>query len=516
MEDDSSSPVPTLPEDLLECLGNVKRSDFFQSFAKELDVVDPKSLEDVYKSHLEHTRIASNIDSAKANLAGTFVNSFVNAGFSNDQLVVDVEEGKSFIYKNKNQGMMAATASIGMSMLWNTDMGVSVVDKYTYSSEEHIKAGAFLAIGMLHSGIRPEFDVAYALLEEHVDNPSMPLKIAAMNGIALGCAATERQEIAAKLLPYVDDASWQVAAMAALSLGFVFAGSGDADIATSIVQALMERDGEEGAPSKYSRFLALGLALIYLGQQDACEATLELLKTLEKSIGREAEILVEMCAYAGTGNVLKIQRLLHICAEQKSSEESSDDAAAAEKDDSNKEDDDKRAVHQSFAVLGLAIIAMGEEVGEQMVLRNLGHLMAYGNEDIRAAVPIALGLLSASNPQLPVMDSLSKYSHIEDMRVAQSAVAALGLIGAGTNNARIAQLLRGLSTYYAKLPDTLFVVRIAQGLNSMGKGLIGLSPLIHDGTTLHYPSICGLLATAVSMLNFEDCEYTSLRSIASI
>jgi len=28
-----------------------------------------------------------------------------------------------------------------------------------------------------------------------------------------------------------------------------------------------------------------------------------------------AEILVDVCAYAGTGNVLKIQNLLHICSE---------------------------------------------------------------------------------------------------------------------------------------------------------------------------------------------------------
>ena len=28
-----------------------------------------------------------------------------------------------------------------------------------------------------------------------------------------------------------------------------------------------------------------------------------------------AKVMVDMCAYAGTGNVLKIQELLHICSE---------------------------------------------------------------------------------------------------------------------------------------------------------------------------------------------------------
>ena len=45
-----------------------------------------------------------NVDSARGNLAGTFVNAFVNAGFGNDKLMVDAEEGNSWIYKNKDHG----------------------------------------------------------------------------------------------------------------------------------------------------------------------------------------------------------------------------------------------------------------------------------------------------------------------------------------------------------------------------------------------------------------------------
>jgi 26S proteasome regulatory subunit N1 len=44
-----------LPEDLLECLSNSRLSTHFKEFGKELGVADAKSLEDVYKSHLENT-----------------------------------------------------------------------------------------------------------------------------------------------------------------------------------------------------------------------------------------------------------------------------------------------------------------------------------------------------------------------------------------------------------------------------------------------------------------------------
>ena len=46
--------------------------------------------------------------------------------------------------------------------------------------------------------------------------------------------------------------------------------------------------------------------------------------------------------------------------------------------------------------------------------------------------------------------------------MALNAVLALGLVGAGTNNARLAGTLRQLSAYYYKEPTLLFVVRVAQ------------------------------------------------------
>jgi 26S proteasome regulatory subunit N1 len=77
-------------------------------------------------------------------------------------------------------------------------------------------------------------------------------------------------------------------------------------------------------------------------------------------------------------------------------------------------------------------------------------------------VPLALGLISASNPQLPILDSLSRYSHDNDLEVAANAILGMGLVGAGTNNARLAQMLRQLAGYYYKEPNCLFVVRVAQ------------------------------------------------------
>ncbi|KAI6037644.1 hypothetical protein EDC04DRAFT_2133604 [Pisolithus marmoratus] len=78
----------------------------------------------------------------------------------------------------------------------------------------------------------------------------------------------------------------------------------------------------------------------------------------------------------------------------------------------------------------------------------------------------SLFLLPWVSSALPIhnslLDTLSKYSHDSDLQVALNAIFAMGLVGAGTNNARLAQMLRQLAVYYYKEPDCLFVVRVAR------------------------------------------------------
>ncbi|CED83561.1 26s proteasome regulatory complex non-atpase subcomplex rpn1 subunit [Phaffia rhodozyma] len=477
---EGSDDMPELEEELVECISNTKLSEFFKLFAKELDVVEPKGLEDIYKSHLESTRTMMSIDSARANLAGTFVNAFVNAGFGNDKLMVEAEEGNSWIYKNKDHGMMSAAASLGMSLLWDTDVGLSHVDKYMYSSEEYIKAGAVLATGILHAGVRTEVDAAFALLEPHVESKSVPLKISAIIGIGLAYSGAQRQDLLDLLSPYIADetTSMEVASLTALALGFIFVGSANGEVAELILTTMTERT-DDALGEKWARFMALGLALLYVGRQDASDATCEILKTIPHLLAKQASILTDVCAYAGTGNVLKVQSMLHHC----------NDHLDKEKDD---------PTYQGLAVLGIAIIAMGEDVGAEMSLRQFNHLMYYGDPVIRKAVPLALGLLSASNPQLAILDTLSKYSHDNDLEVALNAIFALGLVGAGTNNAKLAQMLRQLAGYYQKEQDCLFVVRVAQGLVHMGKGTIGINPFHSDRSLMSKTAIAGLLATVMA------------------
>merc|ERR1711865_436235 len=141
-------------------------------------------------------------DSARANLASTFVNAFVNAGFCTDKLMTPDSE---WLYKNKDHGMMSAAASLGSILLWNVEEGLTQIDKFLYSNEDYVKAGAALAVGILTSGVRNDADPALALLSEHVEGDSHIMKVAACTGLGIAYAGTGREDVMELLLPVVEN-----------------------------------------------------------------------------------------------------------------------------------------------------------------------------------------------------------------------------------------------------------------------------------------------------------------------
>jgi 26S proteasome regulatory subunit N1 len=145
--------------------------------------------------------------------------------------------------------------------------------------------------------------------------------------------------------------------LAALSSSMIYVGTCNEDASATIVDRLMTSSPAE-LDQAISRLLTLSLGLIYLGKQDEAEGMMEVLKTIEHPLGSYALATLEGCAFAGTGNVLVIQKMLHLCAEHI--------------------EDEKLAVHQMAAVIGIALVAMGEEVGTQMVMRTFEHLLQYG------------------------------------------------------------------------------------------------------------------------------------------
>lgn len=147
---------------------------------------------------------------------------------------------------------------------------------------------------------------------------------------------------------------------------------------------------------------------------------------------------------------------------------------------------------------------MGEECGSEMVIRTLDHILQYGDLVLRRAVPLALALMHISNPKVTIIETLSKLSHDADSDVALGAIFSMGIIGAGTNNARLAGLMRQLAAYYTKDANALFMVRISQGLLYMGKGLISINPFHSDRYLLEPVGLGGLMVVFHSVLHLKQ------------
>jgi hypothetical protein len=269
-------------EALREIISNSKLSEHYLTLARDLDVMEPKLPEDVYKSHLTEGRAPQGaaVDSARQNLASSFVNAFVNAGFGHDKLVTASSEGAGdgqvrvrarapallrpgpglglawagaaagrpqpgpaaaaagegslglhprqpalaplrlpnltthtpppplnltthlpahlptcrpaaqvhWIFKNKDHGKTSATASLGMVTLWDVEGGLPLIDKYLYSTDNYVVAGALLAIGIVNSTVQNENDPAFALICDYVGNSDQTVRIGAILGLGLAYA----------------------------------------------------------------------------------------------------------------------------------------------------------------------------------------------------------------------------------------------------------------------------------------------------------------------------------------
>ncbi|XP_015433041.1 PREDICTED: 26S proteasome non-ATPase regulatory subunit 2-like [Dufourea novaeangliae] len=508
-------------KDIELILSNGHVNSHFQLLARELDILEPKHPNDIYKIWLETStlRMAEH-DSARANLAASFVSGFVHAGFGQDKLMANTED--CWVYKNKDHGMLSATASLGLIHMWDVDGGLVPIDKYLYTSEDYIKSGALLAIGLVNCGVRNECDPALALLSDYVSHNSATLRIGAVLGLAVAYAGSRRFDVTELLTGVFTDkeSTMEVVALSAIAIGLINVGSADPDVSSTILQKLLNLTRQE-LSNTHSRFLPLSLGLVYMGCRDVIEAPSAALEVLPDPYKLTSQTMLQVCAYAGTGDVLIVQELLRICSEPVNGEsvpitpvstssischgqglETTKSSEKKDKKNAKKEESKYPEIGstQAIAALGVAMVGLGE--GEENS-RIFGQIGRYGPISARRAMPLALGLSFLSNPDLSVLDVLNKYSHDNDSDVANNAIFALGLVGAGTNNARLAIMLRQLACYHAKNPSHLFLVRISQGLVHLGKGTLSISPLRYASKVLDQAALAGLLVVLVSFL---DCR----------
>jgi 26S proteasome regulatory subunit N1 len=242
---------------------------------------------------------------------------------------------------------------------------------------------------MVNSTVHNENDPALAILSEFVESEKSLLRATSIMGLGIAYTSSNRDDLKELILPVVSDTTidLQVSGIASVALGQIFIGQGaqaDNEIASTMLQTLMELEPEQ-LTSPWIKFYGLGLALLFFGKQDASDAIIETLKAIQHPIANEAIVMLTMCSFAGTGDVLRLQQMLRLCAEDPKAKKDDEDKDKEKKEGEDREeekDSGKGEFQQGLAVIAIAAIAMGEDVGKELCMRHFGHLVLPLNSKI--------------------------------------------------------------------------------------------------------------------------------------
>jgi len=152
-------------------ISNLKLSDYFKRLAKELDVIEPKHPESVFKSHLEETKSSdAKLDSYKMNMAASIASSFINAGFGTECLLS--KKDSDWFSRNKEEGVLSLLAGLGLINMWDIECGPNELEKYMSANEmdPNKRAGHNIGLGIISSGVRDENNLAYAILSNQLND----------------------------------------------------------------------------------------------------------------------------------------------------------------------------------------------------------------------------------------------------------------------------------------------------------------------------------------------------------
>lgn len=169
--------------------------------------------------------------------------------------------------------------------------------------------------------------------------------------------------------------SMEIFGITSLACGLVSIGRNNNEVPSTILNKIIEHSNTDYLKSPFMRMASLGLSLCYFGARENIDVPSEAISVLEEPFKTAMHSVLLMCAYAGTGDVLTIQELLHIVGKK------IDIPPSAIVKDKKKEKKDRKdsftkikapkktewdySMGQAMATLAVAVIAIGEDIGKK-------------------------------------------------------------------------------------------------------------------------------------------------------
>ncbi|CCX33138.1 armadillo-type protein [Pyronema domesticum] len=429
------------------------------------------SLEFLFRNNKTDMQILNKIkDSLEArtsifHTALTFANAFMHSGTMVDKFFRD---NLDWLSKAVNWSKFTATAALGVIHKGNLSQGMKLLQPYlpqegVTTGSPYSQGGSLYGLGLIYANhgtdvldfLRNQFNATQDEIVQH--GGALGLGVAGM--------ATGRSDLYEELKVVLWSDSAVAGEAVGLGMGLVMLGTGNATALEDMTSYARETQHE-----KIIRGLAIGMALIMFGKQEAAD---ELIKTLlddQDPILRYGGIMTIAMAYCGTGSNKAIRKLLHVAV-------------------SDVNDDVRRV-----AVMSLGFILFRKP---SAVPRMVELLSESYNPHVRYGAAMALGIACAGTGLDEAIDLLEPMMKDPADFVRQGALISMAMILIQQNEQmkpKVAQIRKAIeSTMGDKHEDAMakFGAALALGIIDAGGRNVTIGLQTPTGS-LNVPAIVGM------------------------
>ncbi|KAF5102609.1 hypothetical protein D0Z00_000319 [Geotrichum galactomycetum] len=378
-------------EKLTNILSGIPTCDYNLTFLEKNNQTD--------SSILNKTKTLLDGRSSMFHSAVTFQNAFLHAGTTADNFF---RTNLEWLGKATNWTKFSATAALGVIHQGNLTQGRRILQPYFPGSPQgscYTQGGSLYALGIIFAGHGREVieylrnQVVSTAVQGHEDEVVLHGASLGLGVAGMGSGNTDIYE-ELKAVLYNDSAI--AGEGAGLAMGLVMLGSADETVLDEMLQYARETQHE-----KIIRSLAMGIALLMYGKEEAADSLIEILVTEQSPILRYGGAFTIALAYAGTGNNKAIKRLLHMAV-------------------SDASDDVRRA---SVIALGFIFLRNHTAVPRMVELLSESH-----NPHVRYGTALALGISCAGTGLKEAVEVLEPMMKDSVDFVRQGASISLAMI----------------------------------------------------------------------------------------
>lgn len=407
--------------------------------------------------------------------AVSFQNAFLHAGTAADAFF---RENLDFVSKASNWSKFSATAALGVIHRGNLSQGMNLLKPYlpgeaavsSPANSKYSQGGSLYALGLVFAGHGKD---VLEFLRKNIREGSSSggqegevVQHGAALGVGVAGMATCDEDVYEDLKNILFSDSAVAGEAAGLGMGLVMLGSGDEKALEEMLQYAHETQHE-----KIIRGLAVGVALIMYGKEEAADGLIDQLLNEGDPILRYGGVFTIALAYCGTGNNTAIKRLLHLAV-------------------SDVNDDVRRA-----AVMSLGFILFRNPIA---VPRMVELLAESYNPHVRYGAALALGISCAGTGLAEAIDLLEPMLKDPTDFVRQGALISLAMIFVQQND-KTAPKVESVRKAFAKVisekhEDAMakFGAALAQGIIDAGGRNVTISLENRQTGTLNMQAIVGL------------------------